>query len=311
MSQIHKRLAVLLFLCVLFISVSFPHQARAECTVDCKKQFEFAEKLFEENDFYRAITEYKRFIFLFPDSEMSEKAYFRICESYFKANRWAEAIDSLEQFILNFPHSPMRNDALYLKGMAEKKIKKYDDALSSFESIAKSYSEEFRNKAYYQIALIYVDLEEWGRAREYFSKISDESTLYPSAWIFSSGLENIDNIPQKSPALAGTFAAIIPGSGHLYTERPRDALVAFLLNGAFIWAAIELFEDDNYVAGGVVTFFELGWYTGNIYSAVSSAHKYNRRAKNDFIQDLKNKCNVSYYFDDRNSCHFLMLSMNF
>jgi len=310
-NQTYKLPVVVLFLTVLLVIVLLPCQARAGHAGNDKKQFEFAEQLFTDKDFNRAITEYKRFIFLFPDNNLCEKSYYRICESYFKAEGWEEAIESLEKFESKFPHSPMLNDALYLKGMSEKNLKRYNEAISSFKSIIASCSEPLRNKAFYQVALIYVDTEEWGKAREYFLKVSDQNTLYPSAWLFSSGLENIGNLPHKSPALAGTFAAIIPGAGHLYTERPQDALIAFLLNGAFIWAAVELFNDDNYVAGGVVTFFELGWYSGNIYSAVSSAHKYNRRVKGEFIQNLKDKCNISYFFDNDNSRHFLMLSMEF
>ncbi|MEI6357230.1 MAG: hypothetical protein WCP53_09010, partial [Verrucomicrobiota bacterium] len=86
-------------------------------------------------------------------------------------------------------------------------------------------------------------------------------------------------------------------AGHLYAERPRDALVAFLLNGAFIWGAAELFHHDNYVAGGIFAFFELGWYSGNIYSAVSSVHKYNRNKESDFIQKLKDNFSLALYRD--------------
>ncbi len=101
------------------------------------------------------------------------------------------------------------------------------------------------------------------------------------------------DLPKKSPAVAGSLAAILPGAGHLYTERPRDALVAFLLNGAFIVAAVELFRHDNYWAGGIVTFFEVGWYAGNIYSAVSSAHKYNKKVQDDYLEQLRNQEGVS------------------
>ena len=77
------------------------------------------------------------------------------------------------------------------------------------------------------------------------------------------GLAERDHLPKKTPGTAGILAAVIPGAGHLYTERQQDALVAFLLNGAFIWGAVELFRHDNYVAGGILTFFEFGWYGGN------------------------------------------------
>lgn len=276
-----------------------------------KRQFEYAESLFKEGDFYRAITEYKRFIFFFPEEEGTEKCYFMIGKSYFKAKKWAEAVDALKVFTVRFPHSLMLNGALYLRGMAEKNLKKYDDALSTFEKIIKTSSGEYRNKAIYQRALVLVDMEDWKRAGETFLKIPEQSVLSLAARTFSSGLENLDNLPRKSPVTAGTLAAIMPGAGHLYTERPRDALVAFLLNGAFIWAAVELFNDENYAAGGVVTFFELGWYTGNIYSAVSSAHKYNKRAKEKFLKNLRDRCFLSYYHNNKSSSNGLMLSMRF
>jgi hypothetical protein len=50
---------------------------------------------------------------------------------------------------------------------------------------------------------------------------------------------------------------------------------------------VEAFDQKNYVVGGILTFFELGWYSGNIYSAVSSAHKYNQRKKQEYIDHLQ------------------------
>ncbi|MBE9546118.1 MAG: DUF3808 domain-containing protein [Proteobacteria bacterium] len=309
MKKMPKALVSVTIFCFTFLLVICPPEARGGDNIE--KQFEYAESLFGDGDFYRAITEYKRFIFFFPEEKKAEKCYLRIGECYFKAKKWAEAVDALNVFILKFPYSSMLNDALYLKGRAERNLKRYEDALSTFDRIIKASSGEYRNKVIYQSALVLVDMEEWKRASETFSQVPKESVLSTAASNFSSGLENIGNLPRKSPATAGTLAAIVPGAGHLYTERPRDALVAFLLNGAFIWAAVELFDDEKYVAGGVVTFFELGWYSGNIYSAVSSAHKYNRRVKEEFLQNLMDRSSLSYYHDNKRSSNYLILSMRF
>ena len=53
-----------------------------------EKQFDFAESLFQQGDFFRAITEYKRFIFFYPEDDLVEDSFFRIGESYFRAGRW-------------------------------------------------------------------------------------------------------------------------------------------------------------------------------------------------------------------------------
>jgi tetratricopeptide (TPR) repeat protein len=239
-----------------------------------------------------------------------EKSDFRIGECYFKAKRWSEAIDVFKPFILKYPRGSFRDNAIFMRGQAEKQLKRYPDALSTFDELIKSQSLAFSDKARYERAMILVEQEEWLKAREAFATLSEDNPLYSSAVRFSQGLERMDQIPQKSPAVAGTLAAILPGAGHLYTERPRDALVSFLLNGSFIWAAIELFRNNNYVAGGIVTFFEIGWYSGNIYSAVSSAHKFNRRVQDEFIQGLKEKSGLSFY-RDQDGANYLMYSMKF
>jgi hypothetical protein len=45
------------------------------------------------------------------------------------------------------------------------------------------------------------------------------------------------------------------------------------------------------VVGGIMAFLELGWYSGNIYSAVNCAHKHNRKVIHDFRKGLSDQFN--------------------
>jgi hypothetical protein len=278
---------------------------------DAERQFSFAETLFEEGDYYRAITEYKRFNFFFADHRLIAKSNYRIGESYYMAKRWQEAIESFTLFISQHPQRALSIDALYLKGMAEKQLKRYHNALKTFQEIINLKSSTYTDKALYQSAIILMDMEECEKARKTFLLIPKESPLSISSHIISSGLEHINEIPQKSPALAGTLAAILPGAGHLYTERLGDSLVSFVLNGAFILAAVELFHHENYITGGIVSFFEIGWYSGNIYSAISSAHKYNKKTREDFLEHLKESGMISFAYDPVSSANYLKFSFRF
>ena len=49
------------------------------------------------------------------------------------------------------------------------------------------------------------------------------------------------------------------------------------------------------VLGGILTFIELGFYSGNIYSAVNAAHKYNRKLQNDFRENLKDRLDLNLF----------------
>lgn len=296
----HNRAAGLVIIAVFLFHLSGMQTWAGEA--DAERLFGFAESLFEEEDYFRAIGEYKRFIFLYPtDDAFAGKAALRIAEAYYKAKRWSEAIAACNQFLAKFPQSPLYFEVFYLKGRAEKQDKRYDDALRTLEIIIAAKIPNYSDNALYQRALIILDTANWQGARDAFLQVPKESPLFSSASSFAAGLAKRDRLPKKSPGTAGILAAVIPGAGHLYTERPQDALVAFLLNGAFIWGAIELFQHDNYVAGGILTFFELGWYGGNIYSAASSAHKYNRDKEEEFLRNLKGNFSISLYRDRTNA----------
>ena len=309
----------LLFL-VLFFLLSFSVSAEdvdqenqnKALIVDESSQFALAQHFFDEKQYFRAITEYKRFIFFFPQSNLLEMAYFKIGEAYFKGKKWKQAILAFKTLEEKFPKGELIDKSLYLCGMAYLHRKEYLSSRKQFRKIINDFSgSKINDDAGLQIAMSYVEEEKWHDALMSLKEISKESDLYNSSRYFASGLEKIHDLPHKSPALAGTFAAILPGSGHFYTGRKRDGTTAFLLNGAFIWGALEAYNDEEYVVAGILTFFELGWYFGNIYSAASSAHKYNKRVKDGYIENLKKKISISMGTIPTDKSYFMVLNFRF
>jgi hypothetical protein len=140
--------------------------------------------------------------------------------------------------------------------------------------------------ANYRIGWIYLDAADWKRAHDYFSRVRPDSGVARSAGHLLQELKKVPAIPQKNPNTAGLLA-VLPGAGHLYCGRYRDAVISLALNAALIAVAIEAFDNDLPILGGVVAAVEAGFYVGNIYSAVSSAHKYNRAQERAYIEGLK------------------------
>jgi hypothetical protein len=176
----------------------------------------------------------------------------------------------------------------YLK-MAEchKQLGEPDKAVSTLETLRKLRDEtDVRDETFYRQGWLLLEMSEWGSARDAFSKISPANQERYRLRELSEDLNKRGSLKTKNPSLAGGLA-IVPGAGHLYCGRPQEALVAFALNGAMIWAAYEAFENDNDVLGGVITFFEVGLYSGNIYSAVNCAHKHNRAQRRGFLEYLR------------------------
>jgi len=256
--------------------------------VDSQLQMGLGDYFFQEGDYYRAITEYKRFLFFFPQNVRAAEAHWKIARSFFHGKKWDESLSASNDLIKKFPFSPYKAEALLLSGLCLKEKKDYSRARLFFGRAREEAADvTLADEAQWQIAATYLKEEKWKEASVEYKKIRENSKLYPQSDHLAQGLDRIQEIPQKFPATAGTLAAIVPGSGHLYCERYRDAAIAFLLNGAFIWGMVEAFDQKSYVVGGILTFFELGWYSGNIYSAVSSAHKYNQKKKQEYIDHLQ------------------------
>ncbi|HSH71097.1 MAG TPA: hypothetical protein VK997_14345, partial [Deferrisomatales bacterium] len=74
-------------------------------------------------------------------------------------------------------------------------------------------------------------------------------------------------------------------AGHLYCDRPRDGMVSLVLNGVFLWGTYAAVQQEQWALAGILGFFELGWYSGNIVSAANAAHKWNRREQGRFLRE--------------------------
>ncbi|MEZ4550715.1 MAG: hypothetical protein R2860_13730 [Desulfobacterales bacterium] len=107
----------------------------------------------------------------------------------------------------------------------------------------------------------------------------------------------------KRPLTAGLLS-VIPGGGYLYCGRYQDALTAFFINSALIYAAWECFDKELYGLGGIITVIETGFTRGSIYGGISSAHKFNQARENEFVRDLKR--NITRKKIHRNKCRLFL-----
>ncbi len=278
---------ILWLFCFFFLCGGASAQEEGKRVVDEKAQMGLGDYFFEDGDFYRAITEYKRFLFFFPESLRAEEALWKIASSYFQGKKWDEALSAADDLLRKHPSSPWAAEAILLKGRCWMEKKEFSQARHYF-LLAREMAAGtgIAQEAQWQTAVSFLREDRWKEAAAEFRKVEPSSRLYPRAEYWAQGLEGIEEVPQKSPTTAGILA-VLPGAGHLYCERYRDAGIAFVLNAAFIWGMVESFKHENYVVGGILTFFELGWYSGNIYSAVSSAHKYNRNKKKEYLDNLE------------------------
>ena len=290
-------------------AISAPVSAN-QIVIDSDDQFQFALQTLELGEYQRAVVEFERFIHFFPDSEKVPRARYLIGAAYLKGKQYETARNVLLEVYESYSHKLLGGKALLLVGESYFAQGISDEAKFYFKRVIQEFPlPELTNPAYYRLGWSRMHSDQWLEASETFKLVEKKSPLYPSALDLAEESLNGNQLSYKSPTTAGTLA-IIPGLGHAYLHRYKDGLVALLLNGLTIWAAVEAFNEDLNVLGGLLVALEVGWYAGNIYSAVNSAHKYNRKVRNDYRRSLPDRLNL-HVFTSRDVYLGLALRIDF
>lgn len=249
----------------------------------------FAERLMSEGEYFRAITEYRRFLFYYPDDARGAMVLFRIGLAFYRGQSYGEALQTFREVAQRYSTTAYGHQARLWQGESLLRQAQYETAEQVYTEIIEQDPKTSGQFARYQRGWTFLYRRKWQEAAAEFQHVSPESPLHAAAQRLSTEVLDGAQLPQKSPALAGILSGILPGSGQLYNGRRGDALLAFLLNGLFIVGTVEAIESGELAIAGILSFFEAGWYAGNVYGAINGAHKHNRRVMETFLQNLENR----------------------
>lgn len=302
---INRCLPLFFFLGVLICA----NAVRAESTlsINADAQLGLAESFFDRADYQQAIGEYQKFLYFFPNDERALCAEYKIALAWFNDGRYEKALDGFAiiaaKHISDGPIDGMPLEARFMVSRCYLAMKALLPAEENLEDLldvghGNDDSDWLHDRVQYEIAWLHLEGKaglasaDIGRAAAYFNNISREYKDYARFEEISAALDSArfdqDGLlaSRKNPALAGCLA-ILPGAGYAYCGRFHDAATAFLFNAAMMCAAWEAFDEGHDALGAVVSFVELGFYTGSIYGSITAAHKYNRNRTRVFLKQLE------------------------
>ncbi|MEA1969047.1 MAG: hypothetical protein U9N77_12615 [Thermodesulfobacteriota bacterium] len=291
-----RKKVTLISFCVFFqlmAGISFSREK--SIVINCDMQYQYAEECFDNGEYKTAILEFKRFIHFFPKEKRVTQAQFKTGASFFYLKQYSDAVEFFQQLSSSFSQDQVSVEARFMLSRTYLMMEKSGSAervLQNFLTLTNDKS--IKERIYSAIAWIYLKRAgEMGAcaldsAECWFDRISSSGAEYYNKNEITKEISQIRTIDKKNPVIAGT-AALIPGAGFAYCERYRDALITFLLNTSLILAAAESFDDGNNALGAVISFVEAGFYSGNIYGSISSAHKYNRFKIEQRIHQMEKK----------------------
>ncbi|MEW6685765.1 MAG: tetratricopeptide repeat protein [Candidatus Edwardsbacteria bacterium] len=211
---------------------------------------QFAESLESEGDYYRAVSEYKRFLYFSKDTLQSDKILYKISSLYEKMGKPENALDIL-----------MR--------IQRKEEKKYLFELGKVHFLMKNYenARSFWNGNDTLRGWTYLKEKDFSKAKKF--------------------LGHIDNLHSKKPILAAFLSSLVPGLGRVYAGRSGDGVSSFLLTVSSGLSAYKYYRQGEKVPAVVFGSIGLFFYLGDIYGSVLSVKLYNEKKAKDFIGKIE------------------------
>jgi TM2 domain-containing membrane protein YozV len=267
------------FFAIILSSIILPQQIDFQSPQNIKL---FADFLFCDKDYLRAIREYEKYLRTVDDDSIQ----FKIGIGYSAMSDYGNAVNKLSLIKKTSPFYEQSKiellKSLYLQNL-DSAFYLVADMLMNSGSIYSNNAYRLKNTA---LLLLKDELPEKDKFLIPFED-EEKNTI--------SDFYNLKkNPPYKSEVLSGILSTIIPGAGKIYTKEYGDGITAFLLTGLFAYLAYTNFEHDHPTRAWIFTALGAGFYVGNIYGSVASAQIFNAKVNFEFDEGVK------FYLEEKN-----------
>lgn len=241
----------------------------------------FADQLAAEGDWYRAITEYRRFAHDQPSHPLAGPARLRVGDLYAAAGRHDAAASAYDDLAGDAPIEALAAEAVWRAAGAFERAGRGREASARFDRFVMMWPAGPRgDHARYRRAWSLVSVQADGDAAQALARDPPTGEYAEPAAQLAAALATPPD-SGKSPFAAGVLSALLPGAGQAYAGRWGDGLLALLVNTTFIYGTYQAWNHDNTATAVVMGMFGLGFYLGGVFGGVNAAHRHNDRLEVD------------------------------
>ena len=244
-------------------------------------QFNFAKKLYSDEDYFDTVTELKRLLFFDENSEYNYEANLLIGKSYKQGAKFSDAICHLTLAEINAENI----DELYetrieiirinILRRTTRRAFKLLDSLGTDERFI-----DRKDEIKYWRGWAYMFADEWKHAAQTFAELDTNHVLKTLS-------EEVDD-DLYSVSFAKTISYIIPGAGQIYTGEYISGLLSLGWNVLWGYLTIKAFIAERIFDGIVIAnFLWLRFYRGNLQNAENFAMEKNLVRSNRALNYLQ------------------------
>jgi tetratricopeptide (TPR) repeat protein len=272
-----KKITLFIF---LFTSLILSQQIDFNSSQNIKL---FADFLFCNKDYLRAIDEYERYLKMCENDSIQ----FKIAYGFLQMGNYQNAIEKF---------SAIKSNSNFYDAAGIEKLKVFFLANDTSSFISEADLLLQSNNPYNNNILRFKN------SFLLFTKNLPAKDILLSPFTFEEKSIISDfydwkkNPPYKSEQIAGILSTIIPGSGKIYTKNYSDGITAFILTGLFGYLAYSNFEHEHNFRAWIFTGLAAGFYAGNIYGSIASAQIFNARLNFEFDEGVRLFLENNNYF---------------
>ncbi len=246
---------------------------------DARLALRFADHLFGDGDYYRAITEYRRYLYVSRGrGDDAPRAALAIGEALVRGEQWDAAGRQLDGVATRTLDMDLRRVALFGAARAYLQDGRPELAKPRFRLLVADPDADdgLQQTSRLLLGWGHFDAGEIDKARELFQSIavSDSPHAKDAAGIVAA-IDKRGELDLKDPLVAALLS-VIPGGGHMYLGQWGTGFTSLAWNALFIVAAVSAWIQGDWGVAAVLTFAELGWYSGSMFGAIAGAYRHNR-----------------------------------
>ncbi len=264
-----------------FLLVFFLFPVEMFCQESLNEQYQYALNLFNEENYFDAITELKRLNFFDKEKIYAFDSNFLIGEAYKNGGKFPEALEYLTLAEIN----AQNDSSLFLSKIFQVRVnilrRTTDRALQLLDRINSNVKfKNQENEIKYWRGWTYIFADEWDKASEQFASIDVNHPL--------KILCDRVSADKYSIIKAKIFSYIIPGAGQFYTGHYFSGLLSLGWNVLWGYLTIKAFVDERIFDGFIIgNFLWLRFYNGNIQNAEKFAIEENLKIANNALYYLQ------------------------
>ena len=246
-------------------------------------QLEFADYLFENQNFYQAITEYKRFIFHHPESQPLNLVYYKIGLCYKHGKKYNLARDSFEMVLDNQPDDSLKK----MTGLALAQTYVDEENLEAARFELDELPPD--SEIHYWKGITYLHEYKWKLAQIEFNQVTEGEWLDTTREL-STCIEQALHLSYLSEKHALRLSTFIPGTGQIYAGKILDGIISFAFNASMVYFISERVKADDFIGSGLI--FSIGlmrFYQGNKVNAYQAAQKYNEQLNSQTLEKMRKR----------------------